>query len=57
MTEPFNFFFQMQLAAPEFDKHLVIRRAMEEGLIDLFFEPFKIGDMNCLFHNSLLVHA
>ena len=55
MTEPFYFFFQMQLAAPESDKYLVIRRAMEEGLIDLFFEPFKIGDMNRLFHNSLLV--
>lgn len=30
MTEPFNFFFQMRLAAPEFDEHLaVFIRAME----------------------------
>ena len=30
VTEPFNFFFQMRLAAPEFDEHLaVFIRAME----------------------------
>ena len=36
MTEPFNLFFQMRLAAPEFDKHLaVVIRAMEQCLVDL----------------------
>ena len=45
MAEPFNFFFQMRLAAPEFDEHLaVVIRAMEQCLIDLGFEPLKIGN-------------
>ena len=57
VKEPFNFFFQMQLAAPEFGKHLAIRRALEESLIDLFFEPFKISKIGWLCHNSLQLHA
>ena len=44
--EPFNFFFQMQLAAPKFDEHLaIVIRAMEQCLVDLIFEPLKISNM------------
>jgi hypothetical protein len=45
MSKKFYFISQVQLAALEFDKHLAIRRAMEESLIDLLFEPLKISDM------------
>jgi hypothetical protein len=44
--EPFNFFFEMQLAAPQFNEHLaVVIRAMEQCLVDLIFEPLKISNM------------
>jgi hypothetical protein len=44
--EPFNFFFQMQLAAPKFDEHpAIVIRAMEQCLVDLIFEPLKISNM------------
>jgi len=37
MAKPFNFSFQMRLAAPEFDKHLaIVIRAMEQCLTDLW---------------------
>jgi hypothetical protein len=45
MTNPLNFFFQMQLAEPEFGPHLaVVNRAMEQSLFDFIFEPFKISN-------------
>ena len=51
MTEPFNLFFQMRLAAPEFDKHLaVVIRAMEQCLVDLIFEPFKVSNEGWVRH-------
>ena len=51
MTEPFDFFFQTRLAAPEFDEHLaVFIRAMEQCLIDLIFEPFKISNERSVRH-------
>jgi hypothetical protein len=51
MTEPFNFFFQMRLPTPQFDKHLaVVIRTMEQGLVDLIFEPFKISDKGWVRH-------
>ena len=52
MTEPFNFFFQMRLATPQFNEHLaVVVRAMEQCLVDLIFEPLKISNMCRLCHN------
>ncbi len=57
MTEPLNFFFQMQLTAPELGKHLVIGQAMEKSLFDLFFETFKIGNTGWLCHRSLQFRA
>ncbi|MFZ0260092.1 MAG: hypothetical protein WAL36_08965 [Pseudolabrys sp.] len=51
MTEPFNLFFQLRLAAPEFDKHLaVVIRAMEQCLVDLIFEPFKVNNEGWVRH-------
>ena len=51
MTEPFNLFFQMRLAAPEFDKHLaVVIRAMEQCLVGLIFEPFKVSNEGWVRH-------
>jgi hypothetical protein len=51
MTEPFNLFFQMRLAAPEFDEHLtVVIRAMEQCLVDLIFEPLKISNEGGVRH-------
>jgi hypothetical protein len=55
MTEPFNFFFQMRLATPQFNEHLaVVIRATEQCLVDLIFEPLNISNMGWLCHNSLL---
>jgi hypothetical protein len=51
MTESFNFFFQMRLAAPEVDKHLaVVIWAKEQCLVDLIFEPFKISNEGWFRH-------
>jgi hypothetical protein len=51
MPEPFNFFFQMRLAALEFDEHLaVVIRAMEQCIVDLIFEPFKISNEGWFRH-------
>ncbi|MFZ0403979.1 MAG: hypothetical protein WAL03_23155, partial [Pseudolabrys sp.] len=45
MTEPFDFFFQTRLAAPEFDEHLAILiRTMKQCPVDLIFEPFKVSN-------------
>jgi hypothetical protein len=58
MMEPFNLFFQMRLATPEFGKHLaVVIWAMEQCLVDLIFEPFKISNEGWLCHNSLQLHV
>ena len=51
MTKSLDFFFQMQLAAPEFSEHLaVVKRAMEESLFDFIFEPFKISNEGWVRH-------
>ena len=51
MAEPFNFIFQMGLAAPEFDEHLaVVIRAMEQCLVDLGFEALKISNEGWVRH-------
>jgi hypothetical protein len=51
MTKPLNFFFQMRLPEPEFDEHLAVAiRAMEQGLFDFIFEPFKISNEGWVRH-------
>ena len=51
MTKPLNFFFQMRLATPKFDKHLIVAiRTMEQSLFDFIFEPFKISNEGWIRH-------
>jgi hypothetical protein len=49
MTEPFEFFFEMQHTALEINDHQIISRAMQQSFANLIFDslepPFKISNM------------
>jgi hypothetical protein len=45
MPGPFDLISQRQLAALEISNHQVISRLLNQSLVYLIFEPFKVSDM------------